>query len=125
MIHKIEITKYIATQAGLDTDDKSIRKLVTLWWQNPRLKSVGGLRLTEDGFARSSVYFQFHKIKFENTIEYTNQLIIQLDNFITCPWYLTHRAVFVSDAKMAVQLVLFSGDIAKFSRAKAKSVSSA
>jgi hypothetical protein len=125
MNHKIEITQYVATQAGLDTTDKNLRKLVALWWQNPRKKNKGGLRLTDEGFARISSYFKFHKVKFESPIEYTSQLVIQLDNFIDCPWYVTNRFIFVFSDKMAVQLVLFSGDIAKFSRAKAKSADSA
>lgn len=125
MNHKIEITKYVATQSGLDITEKNLRKLTALWWQNPRKKNKGGLRLTDEGFARISAYFKFHKVKFENPVEYTSQLVIQLDNFIDCPWYVTNRFIFVFSDKMAVQLVLFSGDIAKFSRAKAKSADSA
>ena len=125
MNHKIEITKYVATQSGLDITEKNLRKLVSLWWQNPRKKNKGGLRLTDEGFARISSNIKFHKVKFESPIEYTSQLVIQLDNFIDCPWYVTNRFIFVFSDKMAVQLVLFSGDIAKFSRAKAKSADSA
>jgi hypothetical protein len=35
---------------------------------------------------------------------------------------LTNREIYVFNDKMAVQLVLFSGNIAKFSTAKAKSL---
>ena len=125
MNQKIEITKYVAEKSGLSTDEKSIRKLVTAWWQNPRKKEKGGLRLTDEGFARLTAHFTAHKVRFEDPVEYTNRLIIQLDNFIDCPWYITNKAVFVFNDKMAVQLVLFSGNIAKFSVAKAKSLKSA
>jgi hypothetical protein len=125
MNHKIEITKYVAAQSGLCAEDINLRKLVAQWWQNPRKKNNGGLRLTDAGFARFSSYFKYHKVKFESPIEYTSQLVIQLDNFIDCPWYVTNRFIFVFSDKMAVQLVLFSGDIAKFSRARAKSADSA
>jgi hypothetical protein len=125
MNQKIEITKYVAEKSGLSTDEKSIRKLVTAWWQNPRKKEKGGLRLTDEGFARLTTQFTAHKVRFEDPVEYTNRLIIQLDNFIDCPWYITNKAVFVFNDKMAVQLVLFSGNIAKFSTAKAKSLKSA
>jgi hypothetical protein len=125
MNQKIDITKYVAEQSGLPTDEKSIRKLVAQWWQNPRKKEKGGLRLTDDGFARLTTQFTAHKVRFEDPIEYTNQLIIRLDNFIDCPWYITNKAVFVFNDKMAVQLVLFSGNIVKFSTAKAKNLKSA
>jgi hypothetical protein len=123
MIQKIEITKYIASQDNLSTDEKSLRKLITNWWANPRKKAKGGLRLTDEGFARLSKYIKFHKVKFiDGPIEYNNQLVIQLDNFIDCPWYVTKKEVFVASDKMAVQLILFSGNIARFSQAKAKSI---
>jgi hypothetical protein len=125
MSQKSDITKYIAEQFGLSTDEKSIRKLIAQWWQNPRNKEKGGLRLTDEGFARLTAHLTAHKVRFENPVEYTNRLIIQLDNFIDCPWYITNKAVFVFNDKMAVQLVLFSGNIAKFSTAKAKSLKSA
>lgn len=125
MNQKIEITKYVAEQSGLSIDEKSIRKLTAAWWQNPRKKEKGGLRLTDEGFARLTAHFTAHKVRFEDPVEYTNRLIIQLDNFIDCPWYITNKAVFVFNDKMAVQLVLFSGNIAKFSTAKAKSLKSA
>ena len=125
MNQKSDITKYIAEQFGLSTDEKSIRKLTAQWWQNPRKKEKGGLRLTDEGFARLTAHFTAHKVRFEDPVEYTNRLIIQLDNFIDCPWYITNKAVFVFNDKMAVQLVLFSGNIAKFSTAKAKSLKSA
>jgi len=122
MNQKINITKYIAEQENLPVDEKSIRKFVAAWWQNPRKKETGGLKLTDEGFARLTKYVKAHKVRFEDEIDYTNQLILRLDNFITCPWYLTRKEVFVFNDKMAVQLVLFSGNIARFSTAKAKSL---
>jgi len=119
MNQKIEITKYIAEQFGLDTSDRAIQKLIPQWWQNPRKKEQGGLRLTDEGFARLSAHIKAHEIKLEELLEYTNQKIIQLDNFITCPWYIGKRAIYVFDDKMAVQLVLFSGNVSRFLAAKA------
>ena len=120
MNQKIDITKYVATQFGLPTDDKSINRLLPQWWYNPRKKETGGLRLTDEGFARLTAYIRSHKIDFDEPITYTNQLIIWLDKFIDCPWYVTKKEIFVFNEKTAVQLVLFSGDIARFSAAKAK-----
>ena len=122
MNQKTDLTKYIAEQENLPTDEKSIRKLVSAWWQNARNKEKGGLKLTDEGFARLTKYVKVHRVRFEDEIEYTNQLILRLDNFITCPWYIDRKAVYVFDDKMAVQLVLFSGNITRFSTAKAKSL---
>jgi hypothetical protein len=119
---KTELTRYVAEQAGLPTDEKSIRKLIPVWWQNPRKRDPGGLKLTDEGFARLTAYVKAHRVRFEEEVEYTNQLILRLDRFITCPWYVKKKDVFVFNEKMAVQLVLFSGNIAKFSTAKAKSL---
>jgi hypothetical protein len=121
---KIDITKYIATQEGLSLEDPYLRRLLSAWWQNPRLKEVGGLRLTEQGFEIMSKHFKSHMVRFEEELKlkFSNQLVLRLDKFITCPWYITHRAVWVFDDKMAIQLVLFSGNIEKFTTAKAKSL---
>lgn len=122
---KIDITKYVAEQEGLATEEPHLKKLLPKWWQNPRLKSTGGMRLTDEGFARLTKYFTAHRVKFEETrtqLKFTNQMILRLENFITCPWYITNREVWVFDDRMAVQLVLFSGNIEKFTSAKARSL---
>jgi hypothetical protein len=45
-----------------------------------------------------------------------------MDQFIDCPFYLTKKAIFVYSEKMAVQLVLFSGNIQKYGLSRAMSV---
>lgn len=119
---KFDITKYIAELENLPVDEKSIRKHILSWWQNPRPKSKGGLKLTDEGFARLTRHIKAHQIKLDSQIEFTNQMILRLDNFLTCPWYLSKKEVWVFDDKMAVQLVLFSGNMTKFTSAKAKSL---
>lgn len=117
---KLEITKYLAEQWGLDTDQKSLKKLIILWWQNPRNKPKGGLRFTDEGFARASSHIKFHKVDIDENIDYNNQLIIRLDNLIECPWYLNTKHIFLFDEKIAVQMILFSGNIARFTAARVK-----
>jgi len=125
MTQKSDITKYVAEQEGLSVEEPHLKKLLPVWWQNPRNKPVGGLRLTDEGFARLSKYFTALQVRFEEKYEdlnFTNQMILRLDNFITCPWYITKKGMWVFDDKMAVQLVLFSGNIEKFTSAKARSL---
>jgi len=115
-----DLTKYVAQQLGLDSSEKNIRRLTKIWWINPRNKPTGGLRLTEQGFnCLQQADIKVHKIKFENPQVFNNQIIIWLDNYIDCPWYINHKEVYVFGEKMAVQLVLFSGNITKFVTAKA------
>jgi hypothetical protein len=122
---KIEITKYLAEQEGLAIDDPHLKKLQSVFWQNPRNKETGGMRLTPQGFETLSKYFKSHFVRFEETREgfkYTNQLVLRLDNYIDCPWHINHKGVWVFSDKMAVQLVLFSGNIEKFTTAKARAL---
>lgn len=119
---KTEITKYIATQYGLPTDDKSLKKNISQWWYNPRDKAKGGLRLTDEGFARLTAHITSYPVMFREPLDYTNQLVLRLDNFINCPWYLDKRHLYVFDDKMAVQLILFEGNLTRFSSAKAESI---
>lgn len=120
---KIEITRAILNSLGIDASEDRIRKTIPTWWVNPRKKTKGGLRLTEQGFeCFQKADIKAHKVKFEESIHYTNKLIINLDNFIECPWYVNNKAIYVFGDKMAVQLILFSGNIAKFATAKEKSI---
>jgi hypothetical protein len=118
---KIEVTKYVASQLGLETTENNLRLLKRKWWASTRIKDEGGLQLTEEGFmALHQADIKFHKITMENDIVFTNQKIIWLDNFITCPWFLANSHIFVFTESMAIQLVLFSGNIEKFLYSKAE-----
>ena len=96
MDQKIDITKYVAEQSGLPTDPKSLKKWTAQWWCNPRQKLKGGLKLTDEGFARLTTQFKCHKVILEEPIEYTNQMILRFDNWITCPWYITNKHIYLS-----------------------------
>lgn len=122
MNQKIAITKYVAEQSKLSVDDKSMKKWIAQWWCNPRQKPKGGLKLTEEGFARLTTQFNCHRIRLDEPIEYTNQMILRFDNWVNCPWYITTKDIFVFNDKTAVELVLFSGNIQRFFGAKAMSL---
>lgn len=120
MSQKTEITKRILESMGLDASDERIRKTIPTWWFSTRQKERGGLRLTEQGFdAFRDAGIKEYRIKFDDPIYFTNQLMIWLDHFIDCPFYLRNKDIYVFSEKMAVQLVLFSGNIYKYSAAKA------
>jgi hypothetical protein len=117
---KLHLTKEFLKGSGLPNDEKSLEKYLWTWWVNPRLNGDRSLGLTTQGFEVISkdVGLKFYQIDLPDTTEITNQLIIWLDKFIDCPWYMTKKSIFVSREKVAVQLVLFSGDLQKFGKAK-------
>jgi hypothetical protein len=121
MNQKIDLTKYIAEQCNLPTDEETIKKLMIQWWFNPRKKSSGGLRLTDEGFSTISEHIKVHRVIIDKPIKYTNKIIIWLDKYIDSPWYVTSKEIYVFHEKMAVQLVLFSGNIARYTEIKASS----
>ena len=49
----------------------------------------------------------------------TTQVIIFLDQFIDCPYYLTNKSIHVTSEKKAMELHLFSGDLRKYGLTKA------
>ena len=104
----------------LDATDDRVRKTIPTWWYSTRQKKQGGLRLTDQGFeAFQTAGIKEYRIKFEDTIHFTNQLMIWLDQLIDSPFYLRNKEIYVFNEKMAVQLVLFSGNIQKYTSAKA------
>jgi hypothetical protein len=117
---KLLLTKEFLKGSGLPDDVKSLEKYLWSWWVNPRLNGDRSLGLTSQGYEVISkdVGLKFYQIDLPDNTEITNQLIIWLDKFIDCPWYMTKRSIFVSREKVAVQLVLFSGDLQKFGKAK-------
>ena len=121
---KQELTKVISTQLGWPTDPKTLGKNQVIIWQNPRKKSVGGMRLTDEGFAvfTEQMDIKSYDIEFPKEFTLTNQVTIWLDRFIDGPYYITKKSIIVFKEKTAVQLILFSGDVQKFGISKAMSL---
>ncbi len=123
MNQRIEIVKYVLGVLGKPNDENSVKKMLPAFWVNPRQKSKGGLRLTESGHEWLQLAeIKCYQIDLPKEMEWTNRLIIQLDQFIESPFYLTKKAIYVYNEKMAVQLVLFSGNIQKFGISRAMAV---
>jgi hypothetical protein len=92
-----------------------------IWWQNTRNKAKGGLRLTDKGyeFLVKELDLKEYEIPFTEDIELSPQIIIFFDQFLDCPYFLTHRSLTVFSEKKAFELHLFSDDIRKFGLMKA------
>ena len=103
----------------MPADEKRIKQTIPTWWFSTRNKDKGGLRLTEQGFeCLQKADIKCYEIKFDEPIVVTNELIIWIDQNIDCPFFLSNKQIWVFGEKTAIQLVLFSGNIAKFHRAQ-------
>lgn len=113
-------TKLFLNQLNKSTDPTNVKQYITLWWQNTRNKNSGGLRLTEKGYeVLQEIELATYDIPYPKDMPITTQVIIFLDQFINCPYYLTNRSIIVTDEKKAVELTLFSGDVRKYGLTKA------
>lgn len=121
---KTQLTLLISNHLSWLVDPKNLEKNISIVWQNPRKKLHGGLRLTDKGFDvfTNEMDMKTYNIEFPKEFSLTNQVIIWLDHFIDCPWYITKKSIVVFKEKTAVQLILFSGDVQKFGLAKAMSL---
>ena len=120
MNNKEVYTKIFLKEQGMSTSDENVRGAMILWWQNTRQKSVGGLRLTKDGYeALIKTDIEYWDIPYPKEMSITPQVIVFLDQFIDCPYFLSNRSIIVTGERKAVELSLFSGDVRKYGLVKA------
>jgi len=111
-------TKIFLNQLGKTSNDITVKEYFPLWWKNTR--ENGGLRLTDEGFdILTEIELATYEVPFPRDMPITTQVIIFLDKFIDCPYYLTNRAIHVTSEKKAMELHLFSGDLRKYGLTKA------
>jgi hypothetical protein len=116
---KYELTLKFAESAGIVANTpKLLKNLQKCWWLNLRSKGDRSFGLTDEGYNIASRYITFYKVDFPADMLISNQTIIWLDRYIDCPYYLKGQSIFVSREKVAVQLILFNGDINRFGKAK-------
>lgn len=120
--NKTVYTQIFLKQLGIEPTDNMLKVYMPMWWQNTRKKSEGGLRLTEEGLnVVNQLEIATHKIPFPHDMKMTTQVIIFLDKFIDCPYYISNDSITVTNERKAVELALFSGDLRKYGYAKALS----
>jgi NAD-dependent DNA ligase len=113
-------TKIFLKELGKSTNDAAVKEFMPLWWQNTRNKEAGGLRLTDKGYETLlELGLTTYDVPYPKDMPLTTQVIIFLDQFIDCPYYLTNRSITVTNEKKAVELTLFSGDLRKYGITKA------
>ena len=118
-MNKIEITKKLLSLETKD-DPKHLQDSYKAWWYNWRNSENRKFRLTETGYQyfRHVADIKFYEIKYPKELVITNKIIIDLDRYIDCPYYIDKKSLMVSSEKVAVQLVLFDGNLNNFGKAK-------
>jgi hypothetical protein len=112
---KTELTKRVAEHHGLEDQQAQCRMA---WWCDPR-KLDYGFQLTSEGFeALTNAQIKSYPIKFDEEFFLSNQLNIWLNRHMPCPFFLTRKEIYVFSENMAIQLVLFNGNLERFIRAK-------
>ena len=115
MSDKQKYTKVFLKELGETVNELAIKEYLPVWWYNQRDKEVGGLRLTDDGMEMiQEIGLATYDIPYPRDKPLSAQVIIFLDQFIDCPYYLTNRSITVTNEKKAVELTLFSGDLRKY-----------
>lgn len=115
MINRKTYTKVFLNQAGKGTDPANIALHMGKWWQTRRTKLTGGLRLTEEGynFLVSELELREHEIPFPDDVELSPSVMLFLDQYLECPYYLTFKSLTVFSEREAFKLHMFADDIRK------------
>ena len=103
--------------------DESIKTNYYTWWQNVRESyQARSLRLTKPGLETvKTLDIKTYDIAFPDKIIFTPQTYLWLDEYVDCPYFVDKKKIIVTMEKMALQLMLFAGDITKYGLARAMS----
>ena len=103
--------------------DETVKANYYTWWQNVRESyQARSLRLTKPGFQIiEELDIKTYAIKFPQKIIFTPQTYLWLDEFVDCPYFVDKSKIIVTMEKMALQLMLFAGDVTKYGLARAMS----
>lgn len=113
-------TKIFLKALGKSCGETTVKEHLSLWWMNTRDKDKSGLRLTEAGFdVVNEIGLVTYDIPYPKEMPITAQVIIYLDKFIDCPYFLTKNSITVTNERKAVELTLFAGDVRKYGYSKA------
>ena len=116
-------TKIFLKQAGQTISEENVRTKMRAWWKNNRTKKEGGLRLTDEGleFVTQTLELAAYEVPFPLSLDLKPQVIIFLDKFIDCPYYLTEKSITVLSERQCFELYLLNGDVQKYGLTKAMS----
>jgi hypothetical protein len=120
---KTAYTRTFMTLLEQPIHEESIKTNYYTWWQNVRESyQARSLRLTNQGLeAVEKLEIKTYTIKFPDRIIFTPQTYLWLDEFVDCPYFVDKKNIVVTMERMALQLMMFAGDITKYGVARAMS----
>ena len=120
---KTAYTRTFMTLLEQPIHEESIKTNYYTWWQNVRESyQARSLRLTNQGLeAVEKLEIKTYTIKFPDKIIFTPQTYLWLDEYVDCPYYVDKKNIVVTMERMALQLMMFAGDITKYGLARAMS----
>ena len=103
--------------------DEILKTYYYTWWQNVRESyQARSLRMTKSGLEiLKKLEIKTYSIKFPDKIIFTPQTFLWLDEYVDCPYYVDKKQIVVSMERMALQLMMFAGDVTKYGLARAMS----
>jgi len=103
--------------------EETLKTYYYTWWQNVRESyQARSLRLTKLGLETvHKLEIKTYSIKFPDKIIFTPQTFLWLDEFVDCPYFVDKKQITVTMERMALQLMMFAGDVTKYGLARAMS----
>lgn len=119
---KEDCTLYFMKHLKIPRTQTNYDECYKKWWINALKGSELGLRLSKSGLEMlKSLDVQIYEVPLSKDFFANGAVLLFLNKNIKFPFFLGKKSIFVTDAKTAVELSLFSGDIAKYGHAKALS----
>lgn len=118
---KMCFIKAVLDDNGIEYDTLKIRHIYCDTWNNWR-NECRALRITKSGLDWLKQHMKFYKISYSPEVNqpFTNRFLLLLSKHMDCPYYLDEDAIWVSAEQVAVQLILFNGNIEKYCLLKEK-----
>jgi hypothetical protein len=121
MLDKRALTKKFLKELGLETTAKNIKQYHRTWWMNPRnMDTTRSYRLTPEGcnMLINQLEVKHYEVNFPGEIEWYSGLLLDLDKNLDSPYFLKSESIVIFKEKMAVELILFEGNIHRYTQAK-------
>lgn len=112
-------TEIFLNLIGEPLTKENIKKYGRIWWHDQRSKATGGLRLSEEGYRfLKSQEMEIYKVKLSPNVRFTGRALLTLDKYLNNPYYIDKKYIYLTTQRNALEFILISGDIEKYSSAR-------
>ena len=109
----VKMAQFFIENGWVDADtEKDFDKFRKMVWRNIREENPS-MRLTKGGyqFLKKNIQLKDYMVKLKRECKLKPEILLGLDKFITCPYYITNKEIYVFEEKLASELVLRAGDL--------------